>query len=111
MESELVTRSKPINGRVWKKVHTAKNCNMKNKLLGQGWNKRLEQRKQHEILQMIVKERKDALNEEKVKKAQHLEQRRKQREANELKAQVVQQVSSAKARRLSKKQFSKLRKN
>lgn len=107
---EVIIRRKPVNGRVGKKVETCPISQTKNKLSGQGWDKRQILRRQAEILSNIKKENLAAAEAAKLLKKKDLESRRKRKEENEKRAEVVQQVSAAKMKRMKKKQLRQLRK-
>ncbi|KAI8815960.1 uncharacterized protein EV422DRAFT_337156 [Fimicolochytrium jonesii] len=96
-------RGKPVSGRVWKTTQTKRHTSMKPRMLRQGWQKQIEERKQHQVMKAIEKELKD-------EKAAERQERLKRKEENEKKAEVVQKVSAAKVKRMKKKQLRQLRK-
>jgi rRNA-processing protein CGR1 len=102
-------RRVPVNGRVWK-VTEAKPPLTKNKLSGQGWDKRQLIRRQDTILKTIKSEMLAEKEAEKAQKKKTLEERRKRKEENERKAEVVMKVSAAKMKRMKKKQLRLIRK-
>ncbi|KND03281.1 uncharacterized protein SPPG_02332 [Spizellomyces punctatus DAOM BR117] len=103
-------RGKPVSGRAWKVTQTKRHSAMRPKMLRPGWVKQQEDRKKREIVKTIEKELKDQKIAAKQKKREEEKERQKRKEENEKRAEVVQQVSAAKLKRMKKKQLRQLRK-
>ncbi|KAI8999486.1 hypothetical protein BC832DRAFT_541834 [Gaertneriomyces semiglobifer] len=101
---------KPVSGRVWKTTQTKRHTSMKPKMLRQGWAKQMEERRKREMVKSIERELKEQAASEKQRKREEAKERQKRKEENEKKAEVVQQVSAAKLKRMKKKQLRQLRK-
>ncbi|KAI8915484.1 hypothetical protein DFJ77DRAFT_462826 [Powellomyces hirtus] len=103
-------RGKPVSGKVWKTQQTKRHTSMKPRMLQQGWDKQMEERKRQQIVKTIENELKEQTAAAKQKKREAEKERLKRKEENERKGEVVQKVSAAKLKRMKKKQLRQIRK-
>ena len=87
-----VVRGVPKSGRVWKRVQTVANSQMKIQSARLGWDKRQERRKTEMILKQFKQEKQLEKEQEKEKQKQEALERKKRREENEKRAELIQKV-------------------
>lgn len=102
---------KPVNGKVWKTRQQQPISQTKNRMPGQGWEKRQVQRNSDAVMRAMKSEHLLELEGIKVERKKRLEANRKRKEENEQKAELVQSVSAAKVKRMNKKQLRMIRKS
>ncbi|KAJ3044623.1 hypothetical protein HDV00_001549 [Rhizophlyctis rosea] len=105
-----IPRGKPVSGRPWKAVQTQRHSSMRAKSVRPGWAKQVEERKRKAILKAIQDEIIEGKKAEKEKKKQEATEREERKKANEAKGEVVQKISAAKLKRMTKKQMRQLKK-
>ncbi|KAJ3056906.1 hypothetical protein HK097_003066 [Rhizophlyctis rosea] len=105
-----IPRGKTVSGRPWKAVQNKRHSSMRPKSVRPGWAKQVEERKQKQIVKAIQDEIIEAKKAEKEKKKQEAKEREERKKANEARGEVVQKVSAAKLKRMTKKQMRQLKK-
>ncbi|KAJ3021082.1 hypothetical protein HKX48_009255 [Thoreauomyces humboldtii] len=103
-------RGKPVSGKVWKTQQEKRHTSMRPRMLRQGWEKQMEERKRRDILKTIEGELKAQTAAEKQKRKEATIERHKRKAENEKKGEVVQKVSAGKVKRMKKKQLRQIRK-
>merc|ERR1712189_154759 len=104
-------RGKPKSGRVWKSQGKKKSTIIKVKSLHKSWAVRTKERAEMQSIKSYEKELKDAADEAKEQKRLRTEEQKKRREENALKSEIVQNIkSTAKIKKMKKKQLRQLQK-
>ncbi|XP_030643830.1 coiled-coil domain-containing protein 86 isoform X2 [Chanos chanos] len=108
----MVPLGKPKSGRIWKDRNKQRfSALLRDKPLRTSWEKKMEVRREKELL----KKYQQKLNEEKAREKEEKKRRRaeniKRRAENERKAEIVQVIrNTAKIKRIKKKQLRKIEK-
>merc|ERR1712136_609935 len=104
-------RGKPKSGRVWKSQGKKKSTIIKVKSLHKSWAVRTKERAEQQSIKNYERELKEAADLEKEQKRQRAAEQKKRREENALKSEIVQNIkSTAKIKRMKKKQLRQLQK-
>lgn len=103
---------KPKSGRVWKDRKTQRfSALVRDKPLRTSWEKKMEARREKELVKKYQLQLKEEKNREKQEKRQRREENLKRRAENERKAEIVQVIhNTAKIKRMKKKQLRKIEK-
>lgn len=109
----IVPRGKPKSGRVWKIVQTKRSsANADVPQLRKSFKQAQQKRAQLKALKEISNELKEIEVADRAEERRRLEQKRKAKEQNRAKAEVVQVISDTrKIKKMNKKQLKALRKS
>ena len=108
-----IIKGMPVSGRSWKleaKRMSSMQVSMNSKAIRKPWEAKMAEKAVKKAIQAKQKKLIDARIEEKREKKREAEERVKRKEANRLKSTVVQAVSTATVRKMSRKQLRNIRK-
>merc|ERR1712013_503806 len=104
-------RGKPKSGRVWKSQGKKKSTIINVKSLHKSWAVCTKERAEAQSIKNYERELKTAADDEKEQKRLRTVEQKKRREENALKSEIVQNIkSTAKIKRMKKKQLRQLQK-
>ncbi|XP_017539290.2 coiled-coil domain-containing protein 86 [Pygocentrus nattereri] len=107
-----VPLGKPRSGRVWKDRNKQRfSALLRDKPLRSSWQKKMEAKREKELVKQYHQQLKDQKAREKQEKRKRTEENLKRREENQRKAEIVQVIrNTAKLKRMKKKQLRKIEK-
>ncbi|XP_066516746.1 coiled-coil domain-containing protein 86 [Hoplias malabaricus] len=107
-----VPLGKPKSGRVWKDRNKQRfSALLRDKPLRSSWEKKMEAKREKDLLKKYQQQLKDQQAREKEEKRKRREENLKRREENERKAEIVQVIrNTTKLKRMKKKQLRKIEK-
>ncbi|XP_072526271.1 coiled-coil domain-containing protein 86 [Salminus brasiliensis] len=107
-----VPLGKPKSGRVWKDRNKQRfSALLRDKPLRSSWQKKMEAKREKELVKKYHQQIKDQKAQEKEDKRKRREENLRRREENERKAEIVQVIrNTAKLKRMKKKQLRKIEK-
>ncbi|KAF4071274.1 hypothetical protein AMELA_G00271340 [Ameiurus melas] len=108
----MIPLGKPKSGRVWKDRNKQRfSALLRDKPLRSSWQKKMEAKREKEMVKQYHQQLKDVKAKEKEEKRKRQEENVKRREENEKKAEIVQVIrNTAKLKRMKKKQLRKIEK-
>ncbi|KAB5518258.1 hypothetical protein PHYPO_G00163660 [Pangasianodon hypophthalmus] len=108
----MIPLGKPKSGRVWKDRNKQRfSALLRDKPLHSSWQKKMEAKREKEMVKQYHQQLKDNKAREKEEKRKRREDNLKRREENEKKAEIVQVIrNTAKLKRMKKKQLRKIEK-
>lgn len=111
-QAPMIPLGKPKSGRVWKDRNKQRfSAVLKDKPLRTSWEKKMEVKREKELVKKYHQQLKEEKAREKQEKRQRREENLKRRAENERKAEIVQVIrNTAKIKRMKKKQLRKIEK-
>ncbi|XP_060773231.1 coiled-coil domain-containing protein 86 [Neoarius graeffei] len=108
----MIPLGKPKSGRVWKDRNKQRfSALLRDKPLRSSWQKKMEAKREKEMVKQYQQQLKDNKAREKEEKRKRQEEHLRRRAANEKKAEIVQVIrNTAKLKRMKKKQLQNIEK-